>query len=73
MFTAIVLVCASNMKTPDNCYVYTNEILFETHKICEKNIVESVSAGVFNYYDEMTREKHLVKDYFCVNWKAERT
>ena len=34
MFTAIVLVCAGEFKTPQDCYTYTNEKLFATQKMC---------------------------------------
>jgi hypothetical protein len=72
MFTAIVLVCAGEIMTPRDCYVYTNEVLFPSHKKCQQVTIEAISRGYFDYYDEMTNEKHTVKDYTCVNWKAER-
>lgn len=72
MFTAIVLVCAGEFKTPQDCYTYTNEKLFATQKMCQRATVEAISNGLFDYYDEMLDQKHTVKDHYCVNWKAER-
>ena len=72
MFTAIVLVCAGEFKTPGDCYVYTHKKLFDSQKICEYVVAKSISDGIFKYYDEMLDEKHGVVDYFCINWKAER-
>lgn len=72
MFTAIVLVCAGEFKTSQDCYTYTHEMLFASEKSCQRVLVEAISTGIFDYYDEMRNEKHTVKDYMCVNWRAER-
>lgn len=72
MFSAIVLVCVSNMKTPSHCYTYTNEVLHLSYDECDRTTREAIDSNMFYYFDEMRNEVHVVKDYYCVNWKAER-
>lgn len=72
MFTAIVLVCAGEFKTPQNCVTILNRNLFTTQNECQLAIEEVISNRIFDYYDETRNVMHTVKDYACVNWKANR-
>ena len=72
MFTAIVLVCAGEIKTPETCYTYTNETIYYTNEECVYSIGEALKQNAFEYYDPSTNEIHRVVDVYCVNWGAER-
>lgn len=71
MFTAIVLVCAGEFKTPENCSTFVNRDLFTTQNECQLAIEEVILNRRFDYYDETRNQMHTVRDYTCVNWKAE--
>jgi len=73
MFTAIVLVCAGMDKNPGDCYTYTLEFPLSTYDQCMYAIQSAMVNNIFDYYDESRDEHHKVRDFHCVNWKAERT
>lgn len=70
MFTAIVLVCASTIQSPETCYTYTNEIIYETKKECMSSIEYAFKHSIFEFYDDTLNEKHKQVNYYCVNWSA---
>lgn len=73
MFTAIVLVCSGLNKNPQECYTYTLEYPVSTYDQCLTAIEYAMKNKIFDYYDESKNELHQVRDFYCVNWKAERT
>ena len=72
MFTAIVLICASGIETPDTCYTQVNDNLFSSYRECQTNIRDSVMTypELFEWYDEMSEIQFKVTDWHCIDWSA---
>jgi hypothetical protein len=67
MFTALVLMCATEMtKTPEQCVVMTSNLFFESKVECEADIYRVVADGTLI---AVYPDKKPV-DYYCVNWSA---
>ena len=74
MFTALILICANGIKTPETCFFMTNENIFPSREMCEQTIAYGITVNpdLFRHYDEETKSLWKPEDYMCVNWNSER-
>jgi len=70
MFTAIVLVCLSGEDiVRDNCFTYTNEVLWNTEDQCKTAVMAGIKENVFTF--EYTANRSWGPASFnCVPWKV---
>ena len=74
MFTAIVLICAGGIESPDTCYTQVNEMLFNSYKECKTNINDTVLTypELFEWYDATTGVQFKITDWRCIDWSSIR-
>lgn len=67
MFTAIILMCASEItKSPETCQTLVKYEMFATEEQCMYDVVSVITSGVL---EEQVKGMKPV-DYYCVNWSA---
>lgn len=70
MFTAIILVCANGIKTPDTCAYQAYQKFVQTREECVYVISEAISF--FEYRDEEYDIDWKVVDSRCIDWSEKR-
>ena len=63
MWTALVLVCVTNLKDTDNCYSVMAPALFKTEIECVESIARALNAGIFK-----SSNMDFV-EYLCYDWE----
>lgn len=67
MFTAIILMCASEItKSPETCQTLVSNQIFQTEEICRYDVAMAITSGAL---EEQIKGMRPV-DFYCVNWSA---
>ena len=71
MFTALILVCANGIASPETCYFMTNPTFYESYKSCMIDSYQAVTDNdeLIELYDEEIQATWKVTKVKCVNWK----
>lgn len=73
MFTALLLMCSSGIKSVDTCYYMGSSTLYETLSECRAEIAEAYTLKEnFEFFDEDLEESWKMTDAKCVDWKEVR-
>jgi hypothetical protein len=75
MFSAMILICAGSIHTPDTCFMQVYDDLFNTYDECRSVIVNSVrdNPDLFSFFDEELNMMWKPVDWECLNWKRLKT
>lgn len=71
MFTALVLICTTDMYNPNDCASVMSKQLYDTYDECVISLAESYEAGVFTF-ETPSGKIADIKAYRCINWIEEK-
>lgn len=71
MFTALVLICTTDMYNATECISIMSKQLYNTQDECVISLAESYESGVFTFKTPGGKIASL-KEYRCINWIEEK-
>lgn len=71
MFTALVLICTTDMYSMDKCIAVMANEMFRTEEECVIKLATDYTEGLFTFTTKNGKLAEL-KEYKCINWIEEK-